>query len=942
MFHKPIMKSRSKIYITYECQTIQDIRLIGNTKSTGFWDPALAVPLIVNDNFYSLTLELPLNTVFEYKYLTFGETILWEPFSNRKLRCSHSIIHVTDTENSPISQILHQSESSKQHHYDKIPVIKENIKFSLNDSIIFVNFNLPIKVARNPEFTELNNKDKWLIDSNKGIWLPFLYDLTVDKNINIWWVGWPGLVVESEEERKSLTEFLSENYKCYPVFLSEHELQSFQSFCNDILFPVFCNIIKISGSKAPQYSIEQWEMYKSVNSIFSEVIMNNYTNQLIWINDYTLMLTPNFVSRRIHELLNIGFYLQSPFPSTEVFKVLPQAESILHSLLACDLISFHSYDYASEFLKTCKQIIGLEHHFSKEGCLLIEYFGRHIMVRVGDIGTETDKIEKTLTKVEFLHLKKDLESKYKGQNVILGIDTLHELSGTELKLRAFHSYLKKSNNSAVLVQYLTKNKVKSGSEADNLKNSLISLQNSINEDLGKIVVEIIFDDLNAVQRYVLMSIANILLNTSLKDSMCLIPYEFLIVNQGRYKPAIVSENAGVSRSLRSLIKVNPYNQNSILEALDSLNNSFKYEGCRKHDTKWLYVNTMQKWAVSFLTDLKRAQKNPKLMQYMKHGMGDKMKLVALRKNFSKLNIETLLATYKRAHYRAMFFDNEGTLVDHLKGSSSGQFTCTAGNKLIDCLRDLCQDPQNIIFIITGREKKVLDSTYNIPNLGLAAEFGAFIKWNQSDWESRLKINEIWKETSKHIIESYVIRTEGSYLEEKENSIVFQYKNCDIEYGNWQAKELVSQLDVLLNLYINECEVVEGTGYVEVKPRTINKGYTVEYLLEECYNAGIVFDFVFVVGDDASDEEMFKVLKDMVLSKNHSIRDTARCFSCTLGRKPTEADYYLNDSSEILHYLEALRYWTKRDPEIFANWNTSMHIVDIVRSKRLDQIERNSE
>lgn len=933
------MKSWSKIYITFLSQDTLDVRLIGNTESTGNWDPSLAVPLTINNNSYTLTLDLPLNTQFEYKYLFFKEDIQWEPYSNRKLKCSHSIIHVTDSDNSPISQVFHQQECSKKHNYDKLPVIKDNIRFNLNDSIIFVNFNLPIKVSKNPEYNESNNKEKWLVDSNKGIWLPFLYDLTVDKNINTWWVGWPGIVLDNEEEKKSLSEMLSEKYKCYPVFLTEDELQSFQGFCNNILFPIFCNIIKITGSKVPQYSMEQWEVYKSVNSIFSEVIMNNYTNQLIWINDYTLMLTPNFVSRRIHELLNIGFYLQSPFPSTEVFKVLPQAESILHSILACDLISFHSYDYASEFLKTCKQIIGLEHHFSKEGCLLIEYFGRHIMIRVGEIGTEIEKIEKTLTKNEFLHLKKTLETKYKGQNVILGIDTLHELSGTESKLRAFQSYTKKTKNPSILVQYLTTNKVKPGKEAEMLKNFLVSIKDEINTEQGQTVVELIFQDLNSIQRYALMSVAFGLINTSLKDSMCLIPYEFLIVNQNKYKPIIVSENAGVSRSLRSFIKVNPFNQSSILDALDNLHNSFKFEACRVHDTKWLYKNTMQKWAVSFLTDLKRAQKNPKIMQFMKHGMGDKMKLVALRKNFSKLPIETLLATYKRAHYRAMFFDNEGTLVEHLKGSSSGQFTCPAKNKLIECLKDLCQDPQNVIFIITGREKKVLDSTYNIPHLGLAAEFGAFIKWNQEDWESRYTINELWKETAKHIIESYVIRTEGSYLEEKENSIVFQYKNCDIEYGNWQAKELVSQLDALLNLYIDECEVVEGTGYVEVKPRMVNKGYTVEYLLEECYNAGIIFDFVLVVGDDSSDEEMFKVLKELVNTKNHSLRDTARCFSCTLGRKPTEADYYLNDSSEILQYLESLRYWTKRDPEIFANWNTSMHIVDIVRAKKLDEVER---
>ena len=152
------------------------------------------------------------------------------------------------------------------------------------------------------------------------------------------------------------------------------------------------------------------------------------------------MLTPNFVSRRIHELLNIGFYLHSPFPSAEVFRVIPHGEAILHSILACDIVGFHSYDYASDFLKTCKHFIGLEHHFSKEGYLLIEYFGRNVMLRVGDIGIETEKIQKVMKLPEFSKLKQELVSKYKEKKVLLGIDTMHKLSGLTLKLKAFKKF----------------------------------------------------------------------------------------------------------------------------------------------------------------------------------------------------------------------------------------------------------------------------------------------------------------------------------------------------------------------------------------------------------------------------------------------------------------------------------------------------------------------
>ncbi|OMJ93279.1 hypothetical protein SteCoe_3739 [Stentor coeruleus] len=954
-------QSISKVFIEYNAEDSQNYKIVGNTINTGNWDPDHGITLNQSETCYTVALSFPMNFTFEYKYIKLTNPAIWEALGNRKIHCKHPVIHVKDWENSGTSQVSYQSESSKQHHYDKLPAIKEHIKFSLSDSIIFANFNLPIRVSRNPLYkpeklnskndtnqtdfedsindntrvftSQDNHQEKWIIEKNKGIWLPVLFDLTIDKSIDILWIGWPGIIIDDENEQRELSDMLVKQFRCYPVFLTESLLNDFNFFCNTILFPVFNNIIHMNRDDIPQYSLEQWEIYKSVNSIFSEAIMNSFTSQIIWINDFSLMLTPNFVSRRIHELLNIGFYLQSPFPSTDMFRVLPQAEAILHSILACDLVSFHSYDYASEFLKTCKLLIGVEHHFSKEGCLLIEYFGRHIMIRVGDIGVEADKIKEAMTMPEYFRFCHDIREKYQGRELVIGIDTMQELSGLTLKLKAFGKYSQKCAYKPILLQYLTKPKLTFGFEATRIHDNIYSIQKEVNDNAGIIVIDLIEENLSAVQRYSLMNECKAFVNTCFKDSMCLIPYEFLIVTEGNSKPVIVSESAGVSKSLRSFMKINPYSEQNIYHAFCNMFNKENFV-CRNHDMKWVKKCSMQRWAVSFLGDLKKAQKNPKLMQYMKHGMGDKMKLVALRKNFSKLDLESLMITYKRANYRALFFDNEGTLVDSMKGDSRTMLTCMPKAKLLDCLSDLAKDPQNMIFIITGREKKVLESAYNIQHLGLAAEFGAFIRWSPDvDWETRGAYSEVWKESAKHIIASYVARTEGSYIEEKECSVVFQYKNCDTEYGAWQAKELASQLDVLLHPYIEECEVFEGTGYVEVKPRMINKGYTIEYIMQKCSEAGVVFDFILVVGDDSSDEEMFKALKELAVTKHTSLSISARCFSCTLGRKPTKADYYLNDSAEILQYLEALRHWTKRDYENFVNLDSAMHIVDIIKDRR---------
>ena len=928
-----------KVCFRYYFEEIHDIRIVGNTQNTGNWIVEKSLPLIYADGCYKGEILLPYGTKLEYKYIKYSENVIWEAFQNRKLHCIYTVIHVKDHFNTGISNISYQPYSSKPHHYEKLPEIHDNIHFSLSDSIIFANFNLPIRVSLNPLYGDDNYQEQWLIEMNKGIWFPVLYDLTLEKKIDILWVGWPGIILDNEEDQKSLTDFLLTKYRCYPIFLSETLLHDFNDFCNNILCPIFNSIIHTNAKDIPQHSIEQWECYKNVNSVFAEAIMTNYTSQLIWINEYALMLTPNFVSRRIHELLNIGFYMHSPFPSAEIFRTLPQRESILHSILACDLVSFHSYDYASNFLGACRLLIGIEHHFSKEGYLLIEYFGRDIMLRVGEISIEAEGIHEKMLLPEFKNLKSSFQQKYPDTRILLGIDVMHNLSGLTIKLQAFKEFITRFNTNIVLLQYLTSPKIITGKETEDTLKCILTLQSEINDITGRKAVELIFEDLNQIQRYALMSESFAYFNCCLKDTTCLVAYEYLIVNQTSHKPVIISEAAGLSKSLRSLIKINPYKSNSIVKALLNLQEEHNFT-CRDHDIQWILANNMQKWATKFLSDLKKAQKNPKLMQYMKHGMGDKMKLVALRKHFAKLDLESLLITYKRARFRAMFLDNEGTLIDYLKLEN---LKSTPSKKLLECLGDLSRDPQNVIFIITGREKKVLEGVYNLPHLGLAAEYGSFIKWspNQS-WECSIQINELWKDIALHIIEAYVLRTDGSYVEEKECSVVFQYKNSDYEYGSWQAKELITQLDLLLQPYIEECEVVEGTGYVEVKPRNINKGVTIENIMEECHKGGIEFDFVLAIGDDYSDEEMFKALKQLYINKSNVLSKNSRCFSCTLGRKPTEADYYLNDSSEILQYLEALRNWTKRDPEAFANWNSTMHIVDILKSKRSVSLDTDSE
>jgi len=129
-----------------------------------------------------------------------------------------------------------------------------------------------------------------------------------------------------------------------------------------------------------------------------------------------------------------------------------------------------------------------------------------------------------------------------------------------------------------------------------------------------------------------------------------------------------------------------------------------------------------------------------------------------------------------------------------------------------------------------------------------------------------------------------------------------YKDCDIYFGHIQANEINTHL---LNIYENcKLDIVNGKGYVEIKPRNVNKGCFVSHILKSDFLESKLPDFILTIGDDTSDEEMFKYLNSV---QHHisSVKESTKIFTCTIGRKPSSAQYYLNEVHEVIEYLESL-------------------------------------
>lgn len=307
----------------------------------------------------------------------------------------------------------------------------------------------------------------------------------------------------------------------------------------------------------------------------------------------------------------------------------------------------------------------------------------------------------------------------------------------------------------------------------------------------------------------------------------------------------------------------------------------------------------------FLSDLKRAHKDTANLQYMVHGLGDKLKLIALRKNFKKLNKRKVLEAYNRSTNRVIFVDNEGTLSNFMKQTEIDR-KIGPSQRILKALEQLCDDEQNTVYVITGRPRDVVNNWFSsVKNLGMAAEYGSMMKAPMSNlWESYYSTKSDWKTTAKEIISAYSERTEGSLLVEKESSVVFLYREAEAEFGSYQSKELVTQLDYLLKPYMDEIEISEGMGYVEVKPLGINKGTALYKAIEKVFETKGPVDFIMAIGDDSSDEDMFKMVR--LLKKQNSrtlLHSKIPSFTCTLGIKPSLASYFLLDAAKVLKLLE---------------------------------------
>ena len=656
---------------------------------------------------------------------------------------------------------------------------------------------------------------------------------------NYMWVGWPGTSVPEEFESDVKAKLL-QNCRAWPVFLPEDLMDSFyHGFCNKTIWPLFHYFTQ-------HVSLDEacWNSYLEVNRRFLRALLEVYQEgDMVWVQDYHLMLLPKLL-REQRKTAQIGFFLHIPFPSFETFRILPKKWSarILEGLLGADLIGFHTYSYTRYFLRSVLRILGLEHQMGR--FTLDDHISEVRAFPMGIDFRKYNEASKSPLVVEEATRVKEAIGDYR---IILSIDRLDYTKGIANRLQAFEDFLEQHprwQKRVVLAIVVVPSRVAVEHYAS-MKCKIDELVGRINGRFGSIgwtPVIYQYRFLPFCPLVALYSAADVALVTPLRDGMNLIAKEYVASKSDGDGVLILSEMAGAYKELAEALIINPNSTEEIVEALSEALEMPKDEQRRRCE---LMQNRLMRfdvvrWAKEFIEKIQSV----KVLETRFYS-----------RLFSPKVQENLFYKYHQAEKRLIFLDYDGTLVPFAPTPEAAKPT----SELLQLLYQLGMNPKNDVVIISGRDKQTLLSWFGGLPIGLVAEHGVWIREKGGEFQLIKPLNNAWKAEFHEILEKFADSLPGSFIEEKEFSLVWHYRQVtDIE----AVSMLVSEFrDTIQGFAVNmDLQVLSGNKVVEVRNVGVDKGA-----------AGLIwmakhpYDFILAMGDDWTDEDLFSALPSDALS-----------------------------------------------------------------------------
>jgi len=686
------------------------------------------------------------------------------------------------------------------------------------------------------------------------------------------WIGWPGL--KEEEIPENLKDKIQSKVKqenCIAVHLNSQEIDGFYyGFSNRTIWPLFHYFMEYTESLD-----SYWQTYKAVNQKYTNEILKHYKKgDIIWVHDYQLLLVPNMIREQAPDAI-IGFFNHIPFPSYEVFRTLPWRDEVLKGMLGADLIGFHTYDYERHFLSSVSRI--LRHQVDFNQITLPE---RIVKVDSFPMGIDYKKFEQAAldhfesTSSEKSELQKRLDHHLKSTpdaKLILSIDRLDYTKGIAHRLRAYEYFL--DNNPEYIEKVrLVMLAVPSRSNVPQyrrLKREIDELVGRINGKFSTVSWTPIWYFYRSVPFENLIDLyttCKIALLTPIRDGMNLVAKEYIATRTDHTGVLILSEMAGAAHEMNEALIINPNNFEQVSNALKNAFEMPREEQIERNKMlqKRLRRYSVEKWAGDFMKSLKATQ--------------DASQPFQSKKINNKISKE-IAAQFKSASRRILFIDYDGTLVNFTDKPENAKPDETL-KQLIDKLNSL---ENTDVILISGRDKDTLGSWWKEIPVELISEHGVWNRKVNGEWELSENVKNDWMPVVRPVIENFVDRTPGTFIEEKNYSLAWHYRKADPELGDIRANELSTTLKELISNH--GLSVLEGNKVLEIKSSGVNKGKASTKKL-----VGKNYDFIFAIGDDWTDEFMFEDLPE-------------NSITVKVGIKKTSARYYVDNTSKVHSLLQ---------------------------------------
>jgi trehalose 6-phosphate synthase/phosphatase len=653
------------------------------------------------------------------------------------------------------------------------------------------------------------------------------------------------------------------NYQIVPLFIDDSVFNKYYNgFCNGTIWPLFHYFPSFA-----QFESVTFQAFEEVNRLFCQKLFEILRpTDTLWIHDYHLMLLPGMIRKHFPDV-SVGFFLHIPFPAFDVFRMLHRTwkEKIIHGLLGADLVGFHTHEYVQHFLKTMRMVSGHDHRYR-------EIFARKTIVKADlfPLGIDFEKFDQAGSDEKVAAHKASIHGRFNGMKIIFSVDRLDYTKGVTHRLSGFERFLElfpdmRAKVVFVMVVVPSRQIVSKYNERRKLIEEQVGRINGKYSTLEWQPIIYRYSQLSFEELCALYQVAHVALITPLRDGMNLVAKEYVASRSRGDGVLILSELAGAANELGEAMLVNPTDRDEVARSIErSLKVSPEDQTkCMTLMRERLKEKNVLAWVHNFMEDLRLI----KLRQQD----------VKAREVSSRVEQEIIQA-FHSAPRRLLLLDYDGTLTPIRRKPSHS----TPTGEVIGLLRDLTQQAGTEVVIISGRTYHELEDWLGYLPLHIVAEHGASLRLKGQQWEHHTDMDHSWKDLIRNTFELYASRSPGSFVEEKLYTMAWHYREMEPALGFTRSRELLDNLHHMIrNSRLN---VLDGNKVIEVRAAGIDKGAATRKMMQLMPS-----DFIFAVGDDQTDEDIFHVLN----GKAYSIR---------IGQDLTAARYRATSQQQVFELL----------------------------------------